>query len=319
MIKKYISLIKMVIFISVLFLILLISSSLFNISTAIGIKNEPQNTIDYIVIGDSLAYRSISPMQIFNEKGYTGYNLGRPAQFLQNGFYSLKEALMKQKPKKVFVETNFIFRDRNLKSGIEQGVGIFIQEKLPIFENHNEWKTLFESHKNGLKTKKKESKDALKGFHINKEVKEFKGKESINKTEKKQELPTLTQYYLDQLVELSKEKGFELVFYSAPSPKNWTYVKHNSILEFTEINKIEYLDFNLAKDQVMIDWKKDTYDKGDHLNLNGAAKVTKIIGDYLQKKGTFIDRRSDKSYNNWNKLLSVYNNRVGEKKISVLK
>lgn len=305
-----IKLIKIAVFLTILICMLLAIPRILGISTVTGIKTEPEKTIDYLVIGDSLAYSSISPMQIFKKQGYTGYNLGKPGQYFQNGFYSLTEALEEQKPKIVFVEANSIFRERNVKSGIEQTIGILTQTILPVFENHNQWKNLLKNEGYDSRTKKKETNDLLKGFKINEKVKGNAGKENLTKTEEKKKIPILSRYYLDKLVELSQERSFDLVFYSAPSPKNWTYALHNSIEEYTKANNIEYLDFNLAKKELKIDWLKDTYDRGDHLNLSGATKVTHNIGRYLYNLGTLVDHRNDQAYKNWGRFLMEYNERI---------
>ncbi len=50
------------------------------------------------------------------------------------------------------------------------------------------------------------------------------------------------------------------------------------------------------KEQVPIDWKKDTYDKGNHLNQSGAEKVTKCIGQYLSESRLLPNRKDDPAY-----------------------
>ena len=73
---------------------------------------------------------------------------------------------------------------------------------------------------------------------------------------------------------------------------------------------VDYIDTNLLRDDIPIDWKKDTKDKGDHLNYNGAVKMPNYIGKYLDDTKLFKDTRNDPSYDNWNTCLDKFEKQV---------
>lgn len=73
---------------------------------------------------------------------------------------------------------------------------------------------------------------------------------------------------------------------------------------------VDYIDTNLLRDDIPIDWKKDTKDKGDHLNYKGAVKLTNYIGKYLDDTKLFKDKRNDPSYDNWNTCLDKFEKKV---------
>ena len=296
-----------------LFLVLKAAPLLIGVSTVSGVEGEAVNSMDYLVMGDSEAYRSISPMQLYEEHGYVGYNIGKPGQYLQNGYYKLADVLERQTPKIVFVETNFLFRERNLKTGVEQMIGILTKDQLPIFENHNQWKKMFLAPGTDPVAQDRASINSMKGFNFSKKTEAYSGEDYVKKSDNKKKMPDITMVYLDKLVALSQEKGFKLVFYSSSSPRNWTYAKHNSVAAFTQAHKFDYLDFNLMNDELGIDWSKDTYDKGDHLNLYGAKKLTRSVGTYLAEEGKLVDRRDDQTYHNWEKLLLAYTEKIDKK------
>ena len=66
---------------------------------------------------------------------------------------------------------------------------------------------------------------------------------------------------------------------------------------------IPYLDFNQKLKELGIDWKSDTLDKGDHLNLSGAHKVTDYMTAYLQEHYMLPDHRGDEKFTSWDTCL----------------
>ena len=71
-----------------------------------NIQEEPANSLDYLAIGDSECYTSISPMQLWGDYGYVGYNCGLASQRIQDAYYRLKKTLECQTPRLVLLETN---------------------------------------------------------------------------------------------------------------------------------------------------------------------------------------------------------------------
>ena len=73
---------------------------------------------------------------------------------------------------------------------------------------------------------------------------------------------------------------------------------------------MEYVDLNMLREQVPIDWQTDSKDKGDHLNYNGAQKVTTYLGGYLADKGIFTDHRQDSAYHSWDTCAEQFDRKV---------
>ena len=77
----------------------------------IKIQKEPEDTIDVLFLGDSLAYTSFSPMQMWSDHGFTSFVGSQAGQKIQESYSMLRTALEKQNPKVVVLETNVLFRE----------------------------------------------------------------------------------------------------------------------------------------------------------------------------------------------------------------
>jgi hypothetical protein len=272
-----------------------------------SISSEPENTIDYIVIGDSEAVSSISPMEIWKNYGYTGYNIGVPGQRLQDTYYLLERVLKRQSPKIIFLETNAFYRDFKYLNALDNMVDENMKNLFPVYKFHSNWKYF---HLNMLKNLKDKAADGpivtYKGFKYVPVVNPYKGGSYIKQSDSVYPIGDQPEQYINNIIELCKDQNIQLILYSAPTPKNWTASKHNSAAALANKNQLKFIDFNVMPDQVPFDWKKDTRDEGDHPNYFGSVKISNYIGAYLAKEGTLTDYRKDKNYESWNQDLIAY-------------
>ncbi len=274
-------------------------------TTANGFLGEKPNSIDVLILGDSESFTSFSPMQIWRDYGYTTYVCGTSRQYVQDTYNFLERFTQSQKPKVVFLETNLLYRAEGRFSDIFRVAQNTASKFLPVFEYHNRWKRL------GLndfhKTKGYTWRDELKGFRINAKIVPYEGTpQYMKKTDKAKRIPPVCTYYFKKMAEICKENNAELVLVSTASPVNWSYEKHNGVAKLAKEYGLKYLDMNLVVDELKIDWKNDTYDKGDHLNFYGAQKATDYLGKYIKANYSITDNRSKEEFKHWNEDLKVY-------------
>lgn len=265
-----------------------------------GILGERENTIDVLVLGDSESYSAISPMQIWKEKGYTSYVCGTAGQFLNYSQTLLQRAFEHQKPKIVILETNAVYRvisnERVMLSKLGKG--------FPVFEYHDRWKNL---NWNDLKHGTNYTwTDTFKGYKYNNKVAASQKKEHMKPTEHLAEIPERNVQYVKEMAEFCRENGAKFMLLSTPSTVNWNYARHNGIQRLAQELGCEYVDLNLLNKEVKIDWKRDTSDKGDHLNYSGATKVTGYLADYLEGEQILEDHREKKEFDKWNDSWKKY-------------
>lgn len=264
-----------------------------------SVSAEKKNTIDVLVAGDSESYTSVSPMDLWDRAGIAAYDCGQPGQRIQETYYILKTAFRTQSPKLVLFETNTMFRDPGFLKNVQLSLTEPLAYHFPVIKYHNAWKALFDGPGG--------PKKSYKGFEIRDKVVSYEGDEEYMKeTKDKAQIPEVVRIYMEKIKRLCEKNGADLLLVSAPSPKNYNYKKHNSLEEYARENDLPYVDLNMKFRDIGIDWKMDSYDRGDHLNISGARKVTAYIGEYLADNYDLPDRRNDDGWREWDNLAREY-------------
>ena len=262
-----------------------------------GILGEPENTIDVLIIGDSESRCAICPMQIWKETGFTTYVCATAAQKLSYSYTMLDRAFQRQKPKIVILETLAIFREMSLADAVEET----LYHRLPVLRYHDRWKCLHVNDFGGavLPVWTNDSK----GYWNTKKVDPGSNEPYMGAMDAKSSVSLLNRRYVLAIKTLCEKNGARLLLLSTPSTINWNYALHNGIQAVADELGIEYIDMNLMNDRIKIDWSRDTFDKGDHLNHSGAVKLSLVLSEYLQEQGIFKDHRGDQVYAKWEDIL----------------
>lgn len=259
-----------------------------------GIVLEKDNMVDVLIVGDSLSYSSIIPIQMYRDYGIASYISGTAAQRPKETYNILFEAFKTQKPKYVLLETNCIFRNYPVKDAVYNA----IRNVFPVFTYHNRWKEL----------KSEDLKmhftytcfQNSKGFRFSNLYSAADTGNYMAPSKELEEIPEKNLQLLQNIRKLCEDNGAELIFISVPSVKCYNTKKHNALVKLTDELQIKYLDMNLLWKEIGINWNTDTRDKGDHLNYRGAVKVSGYLAKYLNDFETLADHRQDKKYEYWN-------------------
>ena len=286
-------------------LLALLSSVLVTRKVMGGVYCEPLNTLEYIAVGDSECLAGVSPMELWKDFGYTGYNCGVPAQRMQDAYYELKNILRFQTPKVVLLETNMIFRDLGYIHEAKSFVRSLAYRLFPITRYHSLWKSwIFPK----LNDAAEQSGTTFKGVHYNTQIQSCDPSNPSKKSEYGSEILPQQRYYLDRITALCKKTGIQLILFTVPTPVNWSPDKHDSIQRYAQEKSLPFWDLNDSTAQAGIDWSTDTYDGGDHMNFYGAKKVTAWLGRHMSGSCGLSDRRGNEWYAFWNDELTEYLN-----------
>lgn len=273
---------------------------------------------EVIFIGDCEVYANFSPMVMYEESGIKAYVRGSSQQLIWQSYYILEETLKYEKPKVVVFNVNSMRYGKN-SSAVSEAYNrlmidnmkwsktkvdlikvsmteeeSFISYVFPILRYHSRFDELT---KEDFEYLFKNKINTYNGFLVNKNIKPVTN------------LPTkrpLANYefnsecyeYLQKITDLCKNNNIELILIKAPSVYPYWYDEYNTqIEEFALKNNLDFYNFLDNAEEIGIDYNKDTYDGGLHLNLTGATKLSKYFAKILKENYNLTDYTGDELYN----------------------
>lgn len=121
---------------------------------------------------------------------------------------------------------------------------------------------------------------------------------------------SLPMEYLDRMRLLCEEKGIQLILMKAPSlAPVWYDSDNQQVVDYAEKYQLPYINFYELLEETGLDYEKDTYDGGLHMNLSGADKLSEYLGELLQETYHVADHRGEENYDKvYEKKLQFYEN-----------
>ena len=280
---------------------------------------------DVIFIGDCEVYENISPVTLWEKYGITSYIRGSAQQLIWQSYYLLEETLKYEKPEVVVFnvlsmkynepqkeEYNRLTLDgmrwsmskvKAIKASMMEDEK-FIEYLFPILRYHSRWSELSGED---FKYMFKKDKVSHNGYYMRVDVK------PVTTVPQPRKLADYNfgdnaWYYLDKMVELTKNNGIKLVLMKAPTIyPHWYDEWEQQIEEYAEKNDLMYINFLELMDETGIDLSVDTYDAGLHLNKSGAEKLSVYFGKILQDTYGLEDHRGDEQLRMvWQEKIDFY-------------
>ena len=280
---------------------------------SVGFYSLPEGSIDVFFIGNSNTYAAFSPVEIWREYGIQTYTSGVGFETTVEAYTMIKEFLKYHTPKAIVLETDCIFASRRGSDSLGEAFEKLTYSQVPLLKYHNRWKDV----KFGDMFKEPEYTwhSYSHGQYVSAEVQPYRNPKPVIKTDFVEQMGPVSYFGLTSIISLCKEKNVDLMFVYVPCAKSWKYQRHNAIQQIADTNGIEFIDYNLMTDEIGLNWLKDTRDKGTHLNVYGAKKVSKNIGKYLVDKYSLKDLRDDKELSElWEKDYEQYKKQINRTK-----
>lgn len=287
---------------------------------------------DVIFLGDCEVYANFSPMELYRDYGITAYIRGTPQQLVWMSYYVAEETFRYETPRAIVFNVNAMrysepvseaynrltidkMRWSKSKAGIilasmteeEQ----FLSYVFPILRYHSRFDKLTEEDFSYLF----QSRDnTFNGHQLHTEVVP-EGSFPVRKVLPDYRFGEVCYEYLDRIRLLCEENGTELILVKAPSLYPYWYEEYDAqIEEYAAKYDLSFYNFTELTDEIGLDFSKDTYDGGYHLNLSGAVKLSRYFGDILAREHGLADHRQDAEISSvYDAKLRVYDDTIEER------
>ena len=280
---------------------------------------------DVIFIGDCEVYENFSPKVLWEEYGINSYIRGSAQQLIWQSYYLLEDTLRYEKPDVVIFNVLSMKYDEPQKEAYNRMTleGMkwsaskvksiqasmteqeeFMDYVFPILRYHSRWSELGSEDVKYMFGKETVSHN---GYYMRVDVKPAENVPEGNILADYQ-FGENAYYYLDKMTQLCKENDIELILIKAPSLYPYWYDEwETQIEEYAKENDLKYINFLNLIEETGLDFSKDTYDGGLHLNLSGAEKITEYLGEFLRNEYELPDHRSEKELQEiWDQKIILY-------------
>lgn len=285
---------------------------------------EDGETYDVFWMGTSHMSR-IQPVEVWKEYGITSYNLYNTGSGMNRNLATLEMALTYATPKVVVLDTDQWWREKEFEEepgDFHRTFDIFplsrqkIRSINKITDDPEARKELvfdfYRYHdRYGELTKEDflEQKDTCLGAHLHFKSTPQKEPARIGIEELPEEMDEeerAEQEVIRTIIEMCQERGISIMLTCIPfaAADESTQRRQHAIYQIAQEYNIPFYNF-LDYDSV-IDYECDLEDPG-HLNVIGAAKVTGILAEIIQKGYGLEDHRKDpETAARWEQRVRVY-------------
>lgn len=279
---------------------------------------EPEDSIDVLFFGTSIAYSNIVPAVLYEETGIPSFLMAGPDQTIPVTYRYLREACKTQLPQAVLIEADhFLWPGVHPSDKINLAYMPWSAERLiPTFQNtsgedrlgllfplyayHSRWDELTaQDWKEGLLGYET---DSLAGYTFLSRVSKAEDLQSGERTLSSSEDYAKNLEYAGKIGDFCRERGIRLVYFLAPG-----FVRGGEELLREDLLKAcpdaAFLDCGEDMDKMGLDPSADFYD-AIHFNYRGAEKFSRYLADKLSAWGVSPSGKEDKAL--WKKRMESF-------------
>ncbi len=294
-----------------------------------GFYMEEPDSLDVVFLGSSEVFADFSSAQAYDEFGFTSYPFVVNANPVTLWKYELKEAVDRQHPQLIVVETNGALYDakrlykeayvrrmvdnmpdsENRRAMIrDMGKDEILSYQMPILKYHGNWENPKAMLKGAINTLAMyiRGNAFLKGVSTNtgslraKEVRNIKGDESEEPLDEQAEkaLRDFMDYCRDEKIE-------NVIFVRFPhcitdDEDSYTrFRRSNAAGRLIRSYGFDFINLDQYEDEIGLDPENDFYNN-EHMNVYGMKKMTSWFGHYLAEHYEVTPRpQTEKSIRQW--------------------
>lgn len=294
-----------------------------------------ETTHEVVFLGDCEFYESISPVTLWEDYGISSYVRGTPQQLIWQSYYILLDTLKYETPKVVVFNamemkigevqseaytrltldglSDIRYRLKAASLSLKEENESLISYLFPLLRYHSRITDL--------------SRDDFTYF-FRRDLISHHGylmQTSVDpQTDDDPFQPPLFDYgfsdicweYLDKIADLCEENGIELILFKSPTV-SWQYPWYDEwneqLVTYADERNLLYINGIEYADEMGLDMTQDTYDKGVHLNVYGAEKCSRFLGNVLTNDYAVSDLRQDTALTAaWSSVCDRYHEARGD-------
>ncbi len=273
------------------------------------------NLMDVVFMGSSHCYCSINPSILWDTYGISAFDMAVSGQDKDSTYYALQELLKTQSPQVVCIDAYGLLFDRHEVLGnvyrnmLSMKFSSTSNDLIRAYVEEDEqldfllrWPIIHTRYRELAKYDFIQYEPSIygRGFFPNYHAGNVSPlSEDILNCNETAPLSETNKQWIDNLISLSEEEGFSLVFFLAPMALSMDNQKVlNGANDYLQSYNIDFIDFNRLASEIDLDYTIDFAD-AFHTNTRGANKVTSYMGTYLMQNHLFIDHRGDEKYHLW--------------------
>ena len=288
----------------------------FGICSMMNLYAQPDDSIDVLTVGTSLAYAGVNTNVLWSQYGIAAYNLCSAEQPFWVSYYTIREALKTQSPKVILLDAkpaiytrDYTKRGRTILStygirGIENRIGAMlacvetpkdaIGYILGLPEVHSNYKKIagydfvFPPDNGGRGA-------TWKGYIEMDEVSKHQ-RPTFVWTGTKRNMNEREEKYARMIFELVQAEGIELILIGMPNPDySNDHMYYNALWSIAEEYGIGGINYNDPNLRYGLRYSTDFAD-WQHLNVKGSVTFSYKLGEDLKELLDLPDRRDDAYY-----------------------
>lgn len=289
---------------------------------------QEETNLDVIFLGASTVHYAISPDYMWGLYGFSSYDRSNASQTLWQSYYMLKDTLKFKRPSLVMMDVSFIkngeefieepsnrktieaMRDPLAKYGAIMSSKYSEEQPLsyyfPILRYHSRWKDLkSEDFDNAFSSPLVTYHGYLMDFTIPAE-------QNIYPVEaiEFENFPAKSMEYMNRIVDLCQKENIPLVLMKTPTYVNsWHEEYDDYLMVYAKEKGITYINFGDYDREMDIEVRVDYIDDGEHMNVAGAQKFSRYLGNYICENFE-MPEHDEKYIQIWNAKLERYESAV---------
>lgn len=280
---------------------------------------------DLLILGDCEVYENISPVTLWQEYGITSYIRGSAQQLMAQSYYLLEDALRYETPEVVLLSISAMQEEKQIKeaynrmtmegmrwsrSKLDAIMATKMEEEhlldyvIPLLRYHSRFKEL---KADDFRYFWRRGKVSHNGYSMRTDVQPLADFPTQRRRAHYQ-FPDSSYQYLDRIRTLCKENNITLVLMKAPSLYPvWHEQWDQQIEDYAAEYELKYINCISIIEEIGLDFNKDSYNGGQHLNVYGAEKLSCYLGSLLAREAGLKDKRGDGGLQAvWQKKIDFY-------------